>query len=322
MRTQYKIVTLLFIMSFLGISAAEVIDEIVAVVGNVPVTSIQLEKEKADFLKRKKKGKQFNIKTDRRPIESQVLDLLISRAIVDLVAEEESVTVPPERVDSAIKKEMEARGIKDEKQYRKMIERQLGMPYHKYRQELARQIKTQQVVQLRVSVPNPTPSQVENWYRLNKSKIGNKYFIRLIVKRFKKGDTKDEIRVNRIMNQARALALRNFPAAAKKYSEHVSRKRGGLVGWVRLDQLAQMDPVLAGLVNATPPGRVSRVVASGNQYLLVKVERTAPIPLDEVYDQIRMILYRQNEEAAFVKWVQDQRKNIAVKIFLKDYKEL
>ena len=295
-------------------ASLEPIGGVVAVVGNVPITDLDLERETGYFTRRK------GIKKNRkRDIKSQVLDLLISRAIIDFVAKQEEIAVSPKRIKAAIKKEMNLRKIKSEAVFKQKVERELKIKYTEYKKELARQIKTQQVMQLRVEVPNPTPSQIEAWYNLNKRKrIPQKYTIRLITKRFNRSN---ELQVSRTMRTAQKEARRNFALAAKKYSDHPSKYRGGLIGSRDPFELAKISELVARVTMTTRTGRISQIVrdARTSRYYFIKVENVRKIPLSELYERIRIILYEQNKQVAFEKWVKDQRKRIAVNIYLKGY---
>ena len=297
-----------------ALTGATVVNEVVAVVANAPITQIDLIQETQKFLKR------TNAKKDKRNVQSQVLDILISRAIIDVIAAEESVTIANERLENAIKKEMNNRGILREADFKKMIKRDMGIEFEEYKIELARQLKTQQVVQLRVSVPNPSPSAIEEWYNQNKGKIGKKYTFRMIA--ISGGN---ELEVSKKMTQARNEGKNSsaaFAKAAAKYSVHASKARGGLMTDMRLDQVAQIDPILAGAVNGSPMHQASQVfVGEGGVYYCIRVESFRAIGLEEVYDNVRAILYSQNEQIEYANWLKKQRKHIAVTIYMKDYQE-
>lgn len=302
-------------LSLPSLFAATVLADVVAVVASSPITSIDLSLEIEHMLKRKTPLK------DKRSIKSHALDSLIGRAIIDVIAREESVTISPERISNAIKKEMDMRGILREDDFKKIVKRDMGLEFDVYKEELSRQLKTQQVMQLRVSVPNPTPSQVEEWYRQNKTRVGKKYTFRMIFIPV----AGNELKVSNQMKAARAMGASSgagFAKAATQYSAHGSKARGGLMVDLRLDQVAQIDPILAGAVNSTPMGTTSQIFVGANGgYYCVRVESARPIGLDEVYDNVRAILYSQNEQIEYGRWLKEQRKRVAVTIYLKDYQE-
>lgn len=295
--------------------AATVLNDVIAVVANSPITSIDLAHEVDRMQKRR------GFKREKKNLQSQALDTLIGRAIIDVIAREESVTISPERIQNSIKKEMDMRGILREDEFKKIIKRDTGLDYDDYKEEMARQIKTQQVMQLRVSVPNPTPSQVEEWYRQNKTRVGKKYTFRMIFIPV----AGNELAVSNNMKAARAMGASSsagFASAAARYSQHASRGRGGLMVDMRLDQVAQIDPILAGAVNGTPLGTTSQTFVGANGgYYCIRVESARAIGLEEVYDNVRAILYSQNEQIEYGRWLKDQRKRVAVTIYLKEYQE-
>jgi putative peptidyl-prolyl cis-trans isomerase len=307
--------SVLALVSVTPIMAATVLNDVVAVVANAPVTTIDLAME-LDRMKRRKVSAK-----DKRGVKSHAVDNLIGRAIIDVIAREESVTISPERINNAIKKEMDMRGLLREDDFKKIIKRDSGMEFDDYKDELSRQLKTQQVMQLRVSVPNPTPSQVEEWYRQNKSRVGKKYTFRMIYIPV----AGNELKVSSQMKAARAMGALSgagFANAAAKYSAHASKGRGGLMVDMRLDQVAQIDPILAGAINGTPMGTTSQIfVGSNGGYYCVRVESARAIGLDEVYDNVRAIIYSQNEQIEYARWLKEQRKKVAVIIYLKEYQE-
>ncbi|MCS6984337.1 MAG: SurA N-terminal domain-containing protein [Leptospiraceae bacterium] len=305
-----------FVLLSTPLAAWEILNEVVAVVGNEPITYIDLQNEMKNF-----KARKFTKKEDQRNLESQVLDLLIGRQIVELVAQEESITVSPERVEQMLQKEMEIRQVSSKEELRKLIEKETGLSFEDYKKELARQIKTQQVIQLRVTVPNPTSNQIEEWYRLNKNKLGKKYIFRMVAMPFRRDN---ELQVSKLMSQAHSEVRKkknSFAQVAAKYSQHPSKNRGGLMGPYRLDEIARMDTVLAAAVNNTPVGQLSQVFVGNGYYYFIQVEATKDISLDEIYEQVRSLLYSQNEQLAFLDWVQKERKRVAVTIYLKQYQE-
>ncbi|MCB1147189.1 MAG: peptidyl-prolyl cis-trans isomerase, partial [Leptospiraceae bacterium] len=158
--------------------------------------------------------------------------------------------------------------------------------------------------------------QVQEWYKSNKDKLGKKIVFRMIQKTY---NSSNELQVSRDMKNALAEAYRNFAAAAQKYSDHSSASRGGLVGPLRLDEVARMDPLLAGAVNNLRTGQVSQVFVGQGGYYIVKVENQQTIAIDEVYDQIRGLLMAQNEQAAFAEWIKEQKRRVAVKVFWDGY---
>lgn len=291
----------------------QVIDQVVATVANRAITMVDMEQGKSEFKRRK------DIKKDKRNLDSQVLDMLINRAIIRFTAEDESITVSENQIQKEIKRQMEAQGIKSENAFKALVKKQFHLTWDEYLEEVANQLYMRQVVQIRVPVPPPSQESARDWYKKNRRKLGNKYLARVIQMKFKKGDYQDELRVSKAMKAARVLALKDFPTAAKKYSQHSSASRGGLLGWVRPEEIAMSDRFLAGAIVNSPRSTVSQVFVGSRGYYIVKVEKTAPIDFEEVYNYIMAFLYNENEQRAFAKWLKAERSKVAVQIFINNY---
>lgn len=289
----------------------EVINDLVAVVGDVPITLLDLQKE-LQF-------KDINQAKDRRNRESIALDRLIEKAIVDIVLKEEVISVPESQVDDIIKKTMEDNGIKDVNTFTQVLRQQMHLTMAQYRKEVLNSLKIQQISQLEVSVPAPTDEEIHSWYNKHRKDIGDKYLIRMIKKKFHKNDLKDELNVNKLMNAARGEAIRNFAVAAKKYSDDPTAAKGGLLGWVRLVEVYQMDPLIANVVSRLHSGDVSMVFPSKDSYYLIKVDDLKPISYEEASGFIAQRIYAEKQRDGFKDWMQERRKNTAITIYYKHY---
>ena len=315
---KYKLLLSLFICAFTatGLFSDDLLNRVVAIVGDRPITSIDLAMKKRQI--KREKGR----KKDHRGADSQALDLLIKRELVYLVAEEESINIKDRQVEDLIRKETKGRGLKSEKALGKVIRKERGLSLDEYKENIKLQLITAQIFSLRVKIPPPKEKQIKQWYKKNKKAIGYKYRIRIIRKRYRKGDGADELRVSKIMNQAKVAARENFSKAARKYSDHPSKTRGGNLGWIRLDELVQkVDPFVANQVYTMKKRGLSRVFVGEKGYYIIKIEKITAISLEDIRDRIEMIIMTENRQDAFEKWAIEERKNVAVKILLNNYRE-
>lgn len=280
-------------------------------VGDVPITAIDLKSE----------VDRNNIKkiTSSRNAESVALDQLIEKAIIDQVLKEESISIPESQVDDILKKSMADNGFKDEKAFEQVLRQQMNMSLAEYRKEITDNLKIQQISQLQISVPPPREEAIKEWYLKHKKEIGNKYLLRIIKKKYNPDNPKDELSVNKAMNEARLEAVNNFAAAAIKHSDDPSASKGGLLGWMRIDEMAQKDPTMANVVYRMSSGEVSIVFVSGNNYCIVKVDAAQPVSLEDASPLIGQKLYMENQKEGYKEWIKMKRKTTAVKIFLKNY---
>jgi len=299
-----------------GVFSDDLLNEVVAVVADRPITTIDLALKKRQL--KREKGR----KKDHRGLDSQALDLLIKREIVYIVGEEESISIKDRQVEDIIRNELKARGLKNMKSLAKAIRKEKGLDLDEYKTVIKLQLITSQILNLRIKVPSPTEKQIKKWYRKNKKALGNKYKLRIIQKRYRKGDPADELRVNKIISKANVLAQQNFSKAASKFSDHPSKRKGGRLGWMRLDELVQkVDPFVANKVYMMKRPGNSGVFVGEKGYYIIKIDKVTPIKISEIRDRIIMIISQETRQVAFEKWVKDERKNISVKINLSNYRE-
>jgi len=296
-----------------AVFADEVVSDVVAKVNDQPITSIDLDEKVENFPSYlRKKG---------RNIESQALDLLIREVLIDQILEKETAQISPKKVDDIIAKEMEAAGVTSEKQFEQLLRKERKITFNEYREQLLAQLKKDMLTQLKVSVQMPDDAAVERWYRANKGNLGYTFRVRIIVKDYNRNNVKDELRVSNLMKEADAMAAKNFAGAAEKYSDDPSSKNGGLLDWMRLDQIYQIDPYLANMVhNLQGSGQTYSGVFVGEKgYYLVKIEGKKPVKLEDIRDQVVRILYAQEAEKAFDRWIKLEIERATLIINLKNY---
>ncbi len=312
----FKIVAFSFFQFTFSVHS-KIINDFIAVVGDRGITRIDLE-EKIIFMKKNSKS----IPKDKNLLENKATDILIDQTIISIAAEQESIVVSKERIDNQIDKEMKARGFKSLEKFKRTITKIFKMSWEEYRKSLKERIIAEQLAQLKIKFSPPTDKEISQWYAKNKNQqIGDRFKYRLIVIPFKAGNTQDEIRANKLIIKAKKMAKNDFAKAARKYSKHPSAKKGGLVGWKRIDEIAIFDRYLAGLISQTKIGQVSPEIVIKGAYYIVKVESRKQVRLQEVENQIKAILTREKQNRAFEKWLVRERSRLGVKIFLENYKQ-
>ena len=298
--------------------SAEIINNVIAVVGDIPITNHELDLEKKFFTKRPEYAK------DGRNIESRILDFLINRAVVFYIAKQESVSISDARVEESFKQQMEAQGIKNKEVFERLIKKQLGFTLAEYREEMRFTLLTQTILQMRVQIPVPEEKEIEAWFKKNKKKLGKKYKIHLIRKKYKTNDVKDELSVNRLLDEARNEALKNFSSAAKKYSDHPSKSKGGALGWMNEQEIYSLDKyVLNAVLQYTQQqGRgITPVFKGTGYYYIVKIEAYRSVELSDVHEFVKGMLYNVKRVEAFQHWLEQERKRLSVLIYMKNYQE-
>ena len=81
---------------------------------------------------------------------------------------------------------------------------------------------------------------------------------------------------------------------------------------MRIDQVAQMDPLLAGILHQMKPKEISPVMVLKEGYAIVKLEKKEPLKLEDVYREIEMLLIQQKREEAYRRWIEEKKRLIVV----------
>ncbi|MES0489090.1 MAG: peptidylprolyl isomerase [Leptospirales bacterium] len=298
--------------------SAELINDIIAVVGDLPITSYDLAEEKKFFTKR------AEYKKDGRNIDSRILDFLINRTIVFYNAKQEAVTISDARVEDSLKQQMAGQGTKTEKAFERLVKKQFGFTLAEYREEVRFNMLSQSILQMKVQIPPPEDKEVEQWFKKNKRKLGKKFKIRLIRKRYKQNDVKDELKINRLLDSARQEALKDFSAAARKYSDHSSRSSGGALGWLNEQEIYAVDMYVLNMVMQfiKQKGRgVTPVFKGKGYYYIVKIDAYRSVEYADVKEYVKSMLYNIKRSDAFKDWLKLERKRISVIIYMKQYQK-
>ncbi|MBW7857986.1 MAG: hypothetical protein H3C43_06810, partial [Leptonema sp. (in: Bacteria)] len=149
----------------------EKINGVKLLVGTRPITDIDFE-EGSSLVQLFKPGK---------VTAKQVEDFLVEKSIVDQVAEEESIVVGQERIDSEISRRMEMARETSEAAFKERIERESKVPFRLWQESLRYQMVRQQIVQIKVTIPQPDEKEIEDFYKKNANRVGVELLFREIV---------------------------------------------------------------------------------------------------------------------------------------------
>ena len=293
---------------------AETLNRIIMIVGDEPVTGIDLEDMKTSIAS----GRIPGLHARRGRVEDQALEELIARAIVDREADDESIIISETRIENEIQKRKELSGIESDAQFQKEVENQTGLSFDVWVADMRYQLKKRQLIQLKVNVPRPEDSEVEDFYNKNRANIGVEVSFREIILRPSNGSIVEERRISKLANDLRreiAGGSASFSEAARTTAENISplRYRGGFQGYTPIQEVAARHQMLAGLLFSMRPGQLSGVYRDSNgNYFFTQLVGKRPVPLSKVSEMIRQKLYFEQEEDAFQNWIRDRKKNTSI----------
>lgn len=292
----------------------ESLNQVLAIVGSISITTIDFEEGAERY---KVISKFAPPSRTRQSLRSQIIDFLIDRAIVDIVAEEESIQVNEKRIESEIEKRMEQTGSTDLEQFKRSIVQQTGMSYDDWLKDLPYQIKKGQLLQIRVSTPMPSEQEIRAWYNKNKAKVGYELKFREIAIEPKNSSIDEESRVYNEISSIRNQVIKDPTLfrliASGPRNESRFKAAGGLVNWVPAFEIYKQSPVLASIATQTKVDKISDIYRDEKKrYCILHVEGMRATPIDSVRRGIQGILFRDKEQQAFEDWLNNMRNEIAI----------
>lgn len=290
----------------------EILNRVRLVVGTISITQIDVDNQIKNLRRSNKPP---------RNLRKAAIDRLITRAIVNIEAERESIIVSEARMENEIRRRQLATGISDFAEFQKLVVRQTGSSFEIWADDLKFEIIKRQLVQVKLTVPQPNESEVEAFYRKNRGKVGIEIRYREMMFAPKNGSIGEESRVSKLARRAYDRVRSNpgsFASVARSLPENVSplKRFGGLQDYISIQDIAERDQSLAGIIFNSSAGQVPRPFrTSGNRYMVVMVEGKRPISLSKIREQIRERLYYEKENETFEKWLDKRRKQIAITTF-------
>lgn len=302
------------------ITATESINNIMVILGKSPITKIDYELGQAKY----DKVRPFIPEIQKNAsYKTRVLNFLIDRLIINRAAEEESIQVDEKRVDSEIEKRMKMMEIADEKIFATTIAKQTGIPYDVWVSEIPYQIKKAQLLQVRISSPLPSESEIKKWYNANRHKVGFEVKYREIVMIPNDRSISEEAR---IFNEIKLLRKEITNAqtfrlvASSPRNNSILRAYGGLANYIPAFDLYKKSKILASITSQLSSGEISEVFKDEqNRYCILLLEDKRATPLDQVRRGIQNVLYRDKEEDSFINWLIESRDKIPMKFYDQDY---
>jgi len=287
----------------------QLLNRVQLVVGDVPITQADIA-EMEDVLRRSGEV--------RGSVERAALDRLIERAIVEIEADRESIIVSEERIQNEIDRRMKFSGIENQENFRDRVQRESGLSWDAWVDNLRYEIMKRQLIQIKLTVPQPDEDEIERFYRQNRNRVGVEVRYREIILTPRNSTIQEEQRIARIASDVYSQASRNpakFSEIARTLQENDSplRPAGGLQDYVNIQELAEKDPRLAGVLFNTQAGSVSQPFRdSRGRYMVVYVERKRPVPLNKIRGIIMDRIYIEKQEEVFEEWIARRRREIAI----------
>jgi peptidyl-prolyl cis-trans isomerase SurA len=299
----HKLFLLLFALLAAQLTAATVVEEIVARVGNEIITKSEMEQEERrlyEQLSRQLQGQELENRFQSQ--RGALLDFLINQKLLEQRARELDLNVD-EEIRASIQRLREENGIPDDAALEEALQKE-GSSLAQLREDFRRRIIQQRIlwnyVQGKVNI---TEDEIKNYYEQNKSGLTNPAVTK--IKRYtitgenvEKGILEAEANLLLSVLQNRGeIVPERFPNMSIEDSVEVSS--------------AELDPKIAGILDSTSVGAYSEIVEVPSGFVIFQVEaRTDPKPIsiEDARNQIYNILLQERAEKYQKSFMEDLRK--------------
>jgi peptidyl-prolyl cis-trans isomerase SurA len=301
---------------------AEVVDRIVAKVGDQVVLMSELQQKAAQTVAELRKRASGNVPSlDDPRLLNDLLQSMVDELLMVKRAEELALKVEQEDIDRAVDEVKSENQISSDEELDTALRRE-GMTLQKYRDYVSRQLLLMKV-QRNELMPKIrlTDADVASFYESHRDDfaVPETIHARHILVRVPKEATPEEesaLYAKAEQIKSRIASPEDFVREASAGAQGTVAVEGGDLGEITK---GEMIPELEAVVFALPVGTVSQPVRSPFGYHLLMVESKVDAhtkPLAEVEGRIRSRLMQERIEAAAKGWLEDLRRTTFVEIML------
>jgi peptidyl-prolyl cis-trans isomerase SurA len=278
--------------------AQEVLDRVVAVVGNEIILESELKMQMSLFLNQR--GVEVKNAEEQSQLQREILDQMINDKLLLLAAQKDTtIEVTSKEVESAVGDQM--KNVKSEFSSEEAFETQLkseGLTESelrkKYREQIKNQMMTERLISSKLSKVSVSTKEVKDFYQTYKDSIPDQpeavKLSHILLEIKPSQETLDSLKREAEKILELVKSGQDFAQLASMYSDDPSGKEGGDLGFFKK---GDMIPKFEQVAFSLNPGEVSDVVETEFGYHIIKVEEKKD---DRVHARHILILVRPSQE--------------------------
>lgn len=281
----------------IGVSHAEVIERVVAVVNDDAIFLSDMRQKAAPYLARAMQAPTEGQRMEAiRQIYTQVLERMIDERLILQVADEEDVTVSTSDVSEAITNVRTQSGL-GETEFWGAVQAQ-GFTPEQYRRDVRQQLLRLKVLNQRVRARvNITEEDVRRRYEESAARTRRTSMFEACYVRFALGAEASATEIHRAMQGAQAI--RDRIASLSDFELAMEEHGGSCTG--RISE-GDVDPTLGEALSQLDEGDTSDPIRTdGGVFLLHLMSRDSGASDLQAYEAVRMDLYREMMQEAMTR---------------------
>lgn len=293
---------------------ADVVDRVVAKVNDEVITLYELEQAEENLMRQMGEEVPAGRKAE---VRRKMLDQLITKKLIDNQARSLGIAATDADIDKALN-DVLTRGGANEDELRRSLASQ-GISYEEYRADLGDQIEKTRLISMEIqSKIDMSEERLKNYYYEHIDDYTGRAGVRigLIFLHRRDYETQASLKARADELQLRLDAGEPFEELAALFSDGPAASIGGDLGFI---ESGSLSPLIAEAIAPLSEGEVSAPVASAAGTHFIKlVERSdgEKRSFEKVRDQIHEILYNQEAEKRFNRWIQELKKKAFIEILL------
>lgn len=296
---------------------AEQVSGIAALVNDEPITTYDVDKEKATLLKNLEGNAPLDA-ASKEQLHKVALDSLVNKKLIEQKAKELNVKIADEEVRQAIEDVKKSNNITQDNLVAALAAR--GISFDEYKAQLKEQLERVRLIGMEVrSKIQVSEKELREYYAAHADSFqadeayrARQVFFKLLPTATEEEKKRVTARAAKVLQEARKGA--DFAELARKNSEDQSAKEGGDLGFLKKGELL---PEFENVLVKMKPGEVSGLITTAAGLHIIKLEeyrQGKQRTFDTAKPEIEDLLFKKKSEERFTQWLDDMRKGAAIEI--------
>ena len=300
-------------------SYAEVVNRIVAIVNDEAISLYDVEKQSHDIVeKARAEYKGISQRENIYEAKRQILQQIIDKKLANAETEKLGIKVTKEEIDKAIERIKRDNSVTHEELLARLEAE--GSSLTELRKQLEEEIERAKLIDREVRARIVIPEEeIVAYYDENIDQFSgeSRIWLQNILISVAKSDSPEDVKDKRELASRLARELQagaSFEETANKYSNGPNAAGGGDLGYLETDDLAEY---LRDAISDLKKGEVSDVIDSPYGFQIVKIvdrQSEGTKSLEEVRPIIQNILYREQINEKYTRWIKELREKAYIKV--------
>ncbi len=293
-----------FFASGPGLSSAETVDRIVAVINDSVIT--QSELNAAAIASDRLSPEEKKDAQKMAELKAGILDTIIEQKLVKQASDKAGIEVSEKEIDNAVEEVKRQNSMPQEAFLLALA--QNGLTLKEYREQVKEQIRQVKFIdkefRSRITVPE---DEIQDYYKQNIDEFTGPASFRIRLIFLSGGNAKRQLARFNMVKEGLVKGM-EFAALAREYSDSLTAEAGGDLGYVKPGEI---DKELEALAWKLKTGEVGKPIFKTDGIYVLKVEdskRPEALPLEKVRDRIHEKIFKRIMDARFAFWLKEVKR--------------